>query len=120
MLFHVHYTHVHWFFSLIFFGGTEVPIVFIFSGGPSEGSLQEVPSQMAAHLRTGNALYAGEIAGPEPRTAVSQSGVATNEPPLLPMSHHCSLMSHHVHCSHVICYILVLSSDANSGATFCC
>ncbi len=42
-----------------------------------------MPSKMAAHLRTGSPLYAGEIAGFEPRTAVSQSGVATNEPPLL-------------------------------------
>jgi hypothetical protein len=42
----------------------------------------EVPFQIAAHLRTGSPLLAGEIAGFELRTAVSQSGVATNEPPV--------------------------------------
>ncbi len=39
---------------------------------------------MAAHLRTGNPLKSGEITGFEPRTAVAQSGVATNEQPQLP------------------------------------
>ncbi len=73
------------FFSLIVFGGTEVPIVLIFSSAaPQRSAYSEVPFQMAAHLRTGNPLLAGEIAGFEPRTAVSQSGVTTNEPPLLP------------------------------------
>jgi hypothetical protein len=62
----------------------EVPIVFIFSSAtPQRTAYREVSSQMAAHLRTGSLLYAGEIAGFEPRTAVSQSGVANNEPPLL-------------------------------------
>jgi hypothetical protein len=43
-----------------------------------------VPSHKTAHLRTDSPLYAGEIAGFEPRTAESQSGVTTNEPTLLP------------------------------------
>ncbi len=50
---------------------------------PQRTVYREVPSQMAAHLRTGSRLWAGEIAGFGPRTAVSQSGVTTNEPPLL-------------------------------------
>jgi hypothetical protein len=72
------------FFSLIVFGGTEVPIVFIFSfAATHKTAYREVPSQMAARLRTGNPLLARQIAGFEPRSAVSQSGIATNEPPLL-------------------------------------
>jgi hypothetical protein len=55
-----------------------------FSSAPQRTAYREVPSQIAAHLRTGSPLWAGEIAGFEPTTAVSQSGVATNEPPLLP------------------------------------
>jgi hypothetical protein len=56
-------------FPLIVFGGTEVPIVFIFSfAAPQKTAYREVPSQ------TGNPLLAGQIAGFEPRTAVSQSG----------------------------------------------
>jgi hypothetical protein len=58
---------------------------------PQRTAYREVPSQKAAHLRTGGPLYAGEISGFEPRTAVSQSGVTVS----LPMSHHCSLMRHH-------------------------
>jgi hypothetical protein len=83
------------FFSLIVFGGKK-SILFIFSSAaPQRTAYREVPSQMADHLRTGSPLEAGEIVGFEPRTAVSQSVVSTNEPPLLPkMSHHCSHLSH--------------------------
>ncbi len=69
------------FLSLIVLGGTEVPIVYILLSRPSEDSL---PSQMEAHLKTGSPLSAGEIAGFEPRTAVSQCYVATNKPQVLP------------------------------------
>ncbi len=73
------------FYSLIVFGGTEVSNVFIFSSAaPQRTAYREVISQMAAKLRTGSPLKTGEIAGFEPRTAVLQSGVPTNEPPLLP------------------------------------
>ncbi len=73
------------FFSLIVFAGTQGPIVNILLCRRSEDSraYKEVPSQMAAHLRTGSPLQAGEMAGFEPTTAVLQYGVATNEPPLL-------------------------------------
>ncbi len=60
-------------------------MVFTFSSAAAQRTAySEVPFQMAANLRTGNPPQAGEIAGFEPRTAVSQSGVTTNEPPLLP------------------------------------
>ncbi len=60
-------------------------LLFIFSSAaPQRTAYSKVPSQMAAHLRTGSPLYAGEIAGFEPRAAFWQSGVATSEPPLLP------------------------------------
>ncbi len=63
-------------------------LLYIFSSAaPQRTAYSEVLSQMAAHLRTGSPLQAGEIAGFEPRTAVLQSGVATNEPPLLPFLH---------------------------------
>ncbi len=42
-------------FSLFVFGGTEVPFVLIFSSAAAQRTAySEVPSQMAAHLRTGN------------------------------------------------------------------
>jgi hypothetical protein len=44
-------------FFLIFFGGTEVPIILHFSSAaPQRTAYREVPSQMAAHLRTGSPL----------------------------------------------------------------
>ncbi len=49
---------------------------------------------MAAHLRTGSPLRAGEIAGFEPTIAVLQSGVLTNELPLLPHEHEPPLLPH--------------------------
>ncbi len=52
------------------------------SAAPQRTAYREVPSQMAAHLSTGSPLKAGEITGFKLRTAVSRSGVATNEPPL--------------------------------------
>jgi hypothetical protein len=54
------------------------------SAPPQRTAYSEVPSQMAAQLRTSSPLYAGEIAAFKPRTAVSPSGVTSNEPPLLP------------------------------------
>ncbi len=91
------YSEVNFFFLHCFWWNRS-PYYFTFSSAaPQRTAYSEVPSQMAAHLRTGSPLQAGEIAGFEPRTAVLQSGVATNEPPLLryeppllPMSHHCS------------------------------
>ncbi len=63
----------------------EQKSLFIFSfATPQRTAYREVPSQMAVHLRTGSPLLAGEIAPFEPRTAVSHSGVTTNEPPLFP------------------------------------
>jgi hypothetical protein len=44
----------------------------------------EVPSQMAAYVRTGSPLQAGETAGIKPRTAGLQSDVASNEQLPLP------------------------------------
>jgi hypothetical protein len=45
------------FFSLIVFGGTELPIILHFSSAaPQRTAYSEVPSQMAAHLRTGSPL----------------------------------------------------------------
>jgi hypothetical protein len=74
------------FFSLMVFGETEVPIISIFLCRPSEDSLSEVPSQMAAHLRTGSRLG---------RLVDSNPGLPFYNLVSLPMSHHCSLMSHH-------------------------
>jgi hypothetical protein len=71
------------FFSLIVFGGTEVPIVYIFLCRPSEDSLQWSAIPDGSPSWDSSPLWAGEIAGFEPRTAVLQSGVPTNEPPLL-------------------------------------
>jgi hypothetical protein len=47
-----------WFFTLIVLGGSEVPIVFFIfsSAAPQRKAYREVPSQMAAHLRTGSPL----------------------------------------------------------------
>jgi hypothetical protein len=43
--------HIFFFF---FFGGTEVPIILYFSSAALQRTAySEVPSQMAAHLRTG-------------------------------------------------------------------
>jgi hypothetical protein len=72
------------FFSLMFLMEQKF-LSFIFSSAtPQRTAYSEVSSQKAAHLRTGSPLQAGEIAGFEPRTAVLQSRVATNEPPLPP------------------------------------
>jgi hypothetical protein len=60
-------------------------LLLIFSSvAPQRTAYREVPSKMAAYLRTGSPLKAGEIARFESRTAVSQSSVTTNEPPLVP------------------------------------
>jgi hypothetical protein len=59
--------------------------LFIFSSAALRGQpTVKLLSQMAAHLRTGSPLLAGESAGFKPRTVGLQSGVVTNEPPLLP------------------------------------
>jgi hypothetical protein len=79
-----------YFFPLLF-SVEQKSLLFIFSSAaPQRTTYREVPSQMKAHLRTGSPLRAGEIAGFEPETAVSQSSVATNEPPLLPNMHKCT------------------------------
>ncbi len=44
------------FFFLIIFGGTEVPIINTLSAAPQRTAYSKVPSQMAAHLRTGSQL----------------------------------------------------------------
>ncbi len=71
------------FFFLNCFLVEQKSLLYIFSSAaPQRTAYSEVPSQMAAHLRIGNPLYAEEVAGFKPRTAVSQCGVATTEPPL--------------------------------------
>jgi hypothetical protein len=73
-------------FSLIVFGRTEAPIVNILLCHPSEDSLQ------GSAIPDGSpSKEAGEIAGFESRTAVSQSGVTTKEPPLLQADYHLHL-----------------------------
>jgi hypothetical protein len=81
------WNYIHMWSIIIFF--ELLSLMFIFSSAaPQRTAYSEVLYQMAAHLKTGSPLKAGEIAGFEPRTAVSQSGVATNEP-----LHHCSQSS---------------------------
>jgi hypothetical protein len=73
------------FFSLIVFGGTEVPIVYIFPLPPIRGQpTAKCHSQMATHLMTAVHCGLGRLLDSNPGYAVLQSGVATNEPPLLP------------------------------------
>jgi hypothetical protein len=79
------------FFSFIVFGGTEVPIVYIFLCRRQRTAYSEVPSQMAAHLRTAVHCRLGRLLD-------SNSGLQLYNLVSLPMSHHCSQMSHH--CSH--------------------
>ncbi len=62
-------------------GGTEVPIISVLLCHPSENSIQKVPSDMAAHVRTGSPRRLGRLLDLNP---VSQSGIATSEPLLLP------------------------------------
>ncbi len=73
------------FFPLIAFGGTEVNFFIYSSAAPQRTAYSAVTvlSQKAAHLRIENPLFDEEVAGFEPGTAGLQSGVATNEPPLL-------------------------------------
>ncbi len=78
-------TELSFFFFLNCFWWNRSPYYFtLSSAAPQRTAYSEVPSQMAAHLRTGSPLQAGEIAGFEPRTAVLQSGITSNELPLLP------------------------------------
>jgi hypothetical protein len=73
-----------YFFFFNCFWWTGGPFLYLFSSAaPQWTAYSGVPSHMAAHARTGSPLKAGEIAGFEHRTAGLQSGVATNEPPLL-------------------------------------
>jgi hypothetical protein len=53
---------------------------------PQRTAYREVPVQISAHLRIFSPLRLGD-AGIEPGTAGLQSGVANNEPALLPLSH---------------------------------
>ncbi len=74
------------FFPLTVFGGPEAPFfVFILLCSPSEVSLQwsTIPDGSPS-TDWQSTVKAGEIAGYKPGTAGLQSGVATNEPPLLP------------------------------------
>ncbi len=48
--------YIYYFLPLIIFGGPEVPIVYILLCRPQRTVYSEVPSQMAAHLRTGSPL----------------------------------------------------------------
>jgi hypothetical protein len=72
------------FFSLIVFGGTEVPVVNILLCRPLEDSLQGSAIPDGSPSKDWQSTVGWGDAGFEPRTAVLQSGVATNEPPLLP------------------------------------
>ncbi len=78
------------FFSLIVFGGTEVPVVNILLCHPSEDSLQGSAIPDGCPSKDWQSTVGWGDAGFEPRTAVLQSGVATNEPPLLPIILHYS------------------------------
>jgi hypothetical protein len=54
------------------------------SASPKRTADSGVPSQMAAHLRTGSPLWSEGFAGFKPETPDLQLGIASNEPPLLP------------------------------------
>ncbi len=54
------------------------------SAAPQRTAYSEVLSKMAAPIRIGSPLYAGQIAGFEPGITGLQSCAATNEPLLLP------------------------------------
>jgi hypothetical protein len=67
------------------FSEEQKSLLFIFFlCSPSEDSLQRSAVPDGSPSQDSSPLWAGEIAGFEPRTAVLQPGVATNEPPLLP------------------------------------
>ncbi len=104
--------------SFLVFDGLGVLFVYDLLCRPQRTAYRELPSQMATHLRTGSPLLAGESAGFEARTVGLQSGVATNEPPLLPneppllpshiqLMHYfirngvVSCMGHYVHFEHI-------------------
>ncbi len=74
------------FFFLIVFRGTEAHIVYILLCHPSEESIgwSIIPYNSPSKDWQSTVPEAGEIAEFEPRTADSQSGIATNEPPSLP------------------------------------
>ncbi len=72
-------------FSLIVFDGTEVPIVYILFCRPSEDSLQQIPIPDGSLSKDWQSTVGWGECWIRPRTSVSQSGVATNEPPRLPM-----------------------------------
>jgi hypothetical protein len=71
-------------FSLNVFGGTEVPIVYILLCHPSEDSLQQSATSDGSPSKAWQSTVGWGDCWIRTQTAVSQSGVATNEPPLLP------------------------------------
>ncbi len=71
------------FFLIVFAWPEAFSEVFSSSATPQSSAYSGELSQIAAHLGTGNPLYAGEIAAFEPRTAGLQSGVTAKKPPLL-------------------------------------
>jgi hypothetical protein len=71
------------FFPLIVFGGPEAL---------SEDSLQESIIPVCSPSKDLQSTVAGEIAGFKLGTASLQSGVATNDPPLLPIHHYSSIL----------------------------
>jgi hypothetical protein len=72
------------FFSSIVFGGTEDPIFLYSPLPPSEDSLQGSAIPDGSPSKDWQSTIGCGDCWLEPRTAVSRSGVATNEPPLLP------------------------------------
>ncbi len=73
----------HIFFSLSVFDGTKVLIVYIFLCRPSEDSLQWSAIPDGSPSKDWQSTVGWGDCWITPRTGVSQSGVATNEPPLL-------------------------------------
>jgi hypothetical protein len=85
-----------WGFFFLNCSWTQGPFfVFILLCRPSEESLQWGTIPDDSPSKDWQPTLGWEIARFEPGTAGLESCVATNEPPLLPKSHHCSLMSHH-------------------------
>jgi hypothetical protein len=74
------------FFPYLFLVDQGGPFLYLSSAASQRTAYSGVPSQMAAHPRIGSPLKAGEIAGLESGTVGLQSGVVTNEPPLLPVT----------------------------------
>jgi hypothetical protein len=80
---HHEFSSILLFFSLIVFGGTEVPLFKFSSAASQRTAHKEMPSQMAAHQRAAVHCRLGRLLDLNP-------GLQFHNLVLLPMSHHCS------------------------------